>query len=106
MPSTAGELFVDLEALDGVQRELTVLINALNELGVRPAADGSSMGSEHVADAVHRFVTSWDSGRSHLLENLQACQRFAQTAVEHYTQTENALQSAMEPTTADGNRAP
>ena len=37
MPSTAGELFVDLEALDGVQRELTVLINALNELGVRPA---------------------------------------------------------------------
>ena len=53
------------------------------------------MGSEHVADAVHRFVTSWDSGRSHLLENLQACQRFAQTAVEHYTQTENALQSAI-----------
>ncbi len=106
MSGAEGELFVDLDALDGVQRELTTLITALNELGVRPAVDGRAMGSQDVADAVDRFVKSWDDGRQHLVESLQACQRFAQTAVEHYTKTENALQSAVEPVTARGDRAP
>ena len=106
MRSAAGELFVDLDALDGVQRELTTLITALNELGACPAVDEGSLGSHDVAEAVDRFVKSWDDGRQHLVDSLQACQRFAQTAVEHYTQNENALQGALAPATAEGGRAP
>lgn len=108
--SSAGavDLFVDITELDRVQQELSTLISALVELGSRNMvhADAASMGSQDVADALNRFVTSWDSGRQHITENLQACQKYAAMAAQAYSQTETALQGVLQPAASDGNRAP
>ena len=102
------DLFVDVAELDRVQRELITLITALEGIGdhatVHP--DTQSMGSTQVADAVGRFVSGWETGRRRIVENLRACQQYAEMAAQHYTQAETALQGALAPATTDGSRAP
>ena len=90
------DVYVDLDALNSVQQELTTLLNALTGVdnGEAAKADAESMGSPAVADAVRRFASNWAEGRDAIVENLQACQRYAATAVEQYHQTENALSQA------------
>lgn len=93
------DLFVDITALDQVQRELSTLISALVELGGRNTVrtDATAMGSSEVADAVNRFVAGWDEGRQLITENLRACQKFAAAAAQAYTKAETELQGSLQP---------
>jgi hypothetical protein len=90
------DVYVDLDALNSVQQELTTLLNALTGVdnGEAAKADAESMGSPMVAAAVQRFAQNWAEGRDVIVENLQACQRYAASAVATYSQTEAALSQA------------
>lgn len=93
------DIFVDIDELHRVYRELESLVTELDELASGPAAEVSaaSMGSADVADAVHRFAQRWAEGRDRITENLRACLRYAATAAEQYARTEDGLRSAMVP---------
>lgn len=102
MPGGPIDIFVDLDALSGVQQELTTLLSALTgiEDGEAAKADAVSMGSPAVAEAVQRFAVRWAEGRDAIVENLQACKNYAASAVAQYSQLESELSQAVAPTGA------
>lgn len=101
MSGAPVDLFVDLGALREVEAELNALLLVIGDMGRRPVpADGASMGSNDVADAVHRFVDRWDGGRNRIADNVRSCLRFVGQAIVMYQQTEDGLAGGPSPSTA------
>ncbi|HYH32050.1 MAG TPA: hypothetical protein VD903_16885 [Pseudonocardia sp.] len=89
----AVDLAVDLTELQRVRDELQALISSLTDLRAhpRPPAGAEEMGSADVAEAVERFRQRWGDAGERITENLRACLRYADNALQQYRTTEQAL---------------
>ena len=93
---TPVDVFVDLDALIGLQSDLAAVRAGLEAMrnGV-PGADPGALGSAEVAHAVTDFVAGWRDGRERILDELNQCVSGLADAIAAYQQTEAALRTAV-----------
>lgn len=88
------DLFVDVDALSELSRQLTDVKAALERTQDRVEGYAGRLGSGRLADALGDFVDGWRDGRKHIVEEIDALLGRVRAAVDAYREQESALARA------------
>lgn len=89
-----AELYVDVDALGELARQLSSVKAALASTKGDVDAYDARLGSERIEGALDDFVSGWRDGRRQLIEGIDGLAARLAGAVEAYIEQEAALSSA------------
>jgi hypothetical protein len=89
-----AELYVDVDALTELSRQLKAVKESLR--GAKDDVDAyrGRLGSETIEEALDDFVHDWKDGRKKIIEGIDGLLTRVDNAVEAYRQQEAALSKA------------
>lgn len=87
----AGELRVDIDALEALGQRLVELEQKLGSLGRDLGVFDPVIGARVVREQLSELAGNWDRARRHLMEELAELSAMAQAAASEYRATEAAL---------------
>jgi len=88
------DLFVDLDALEELVRQLGQIRASLEDAGERVDRFDHRLGSVRIGDALDDFVSGWKDGRQKIIEGIDALIGKCQGASESYIAHEDAVVKA------------
>ncbi|HEX6595712.1 MAG TPA: hypothetical protein VF045_02175 [Acidimicrobiales bacterium] len=88
------DLYVDVDALRELSRQLGEVKTALQRANQGIDRSGAALGSERLAGAVDDFVDGWRDARGHLVKEVDALLGRIRTAIETYREQEAQLSKA------------
>ncbi len=89
-----ADLYVDVDALAELARQLEAVRAALEHTKDSINAYDARLGSDRIADALDDFVSGWRDGRRQLIEGIDGLRARLTGAVETYREQEAALSAA------------
>ena len=96
-----AEVYVDVDALSELARQLQQVKAALHDADDRISAYGGRLGSERIEGALDDFIDGWRDGRRKIIEGIDGLLGRVNGAIETYLEQEGMLSEA-----AGGHRAP
>jgi hypothetical protein len=85
------ELYVDLDAMQELARQLGEIRAALMEAEAAVNAFDPRLGSERIEGALNDFVSGWKDGRKRIIEGVDALIGQCQGAVDTYLENERRI---------------
>ena len=89
-----ADLYVDVDALTELARQLEAVKAALQHTKDDVNAYDARLGSDRIEGALDDFVSGWRDGRRQLIEGIDGLRARLQGAVEAYLEQEAALSAA------------
>lgn len=88
------ELFVDLDALTELSRQLAQIKSSLE--GARKGLDAHKgrLGSSRMEGALDDFIGGWDDGRTKIIHGIEGLQERIRGAADAYRERETKLSGA------------
>ena len=85
------DIYVDLDALQQLANRLTSIKDALDNVKDDLESYEPALGSQHVADRLHAFVSGWKDGRKKITGNIDKLQQKVAGVAQTYAQQEQEL---------------
>lgn len=85
------ELYVDLDAMQELARQLGEIRAALTEAEAGVNAFDARLGSERIEDALNDFVSGWKDGRKRIIEGVDALIGQCQGSIDTYLENERRI---------------
>jgi len=85
------ELYADLDALQQLANRLAQIKDALDHVSDDLESYEPALGSAHVADRLHAFVSGWHDGRKKISDNISKLQQKVAGVAQTYQQQEDEL---------------
>lgn len=89
-----AELYVDVEALGELSRQLGAVKAALEGASDEVGGQGGRLGSPRLAGALEGFIGGWRDGRRKIIAAIEAQQGRIQGAADTYREQEERLSQA------------
>ena len=93
-PAGVADLYVDVDALAQLARQLGAVRAALARAERSLGADRARLGSARIGAALDDFVSGWRDGRRQLIEGIDGLAARVAGAIEAYREQEAALSAA------------
>ena len=85
------DLYVDLDAMEELARQLGQIRAALAEADDSVNLFDSRLGSERIEDALNDFVSGWKDGRKRIIEAVEGLMGSCQGSVDTYLENERRI---------------
>ena len=89
-----ADLFVDVDGLLELSRRLEEVKTSLQQVRQDVGQSPARLGSSRLGSALDDFVDGWKDGRRKIIEGIDGLQGRIRTAVDAYSEQEEALSSA------------
>ena len=89
-----ADLYVDVDALTELARQLKAVRAALEHTKDSVNAYDAHLGSDRIESALDDFVSGWRDGRRQLIEGIDGLRARLRGAIETYLEQEAALSAA------------
>ena len=90
------------EALSELARRLQTIASQLDSTDHGVTISDPSLGSQILANTLHKFVDNWSHGRDKIIEEIHKVSKAAAAAGSKYQQTEQQITDAEAPATVLG----
>jgi rubrerythrin len=88
------DLYVDVDALSELSRQLNQIKSSLEQASDTPHAYGGRLGSQKMESALEDFISGWKDGRKKIIDAIGGLLGQIQAAIDTYQQQEKALSGA------------
>jgi hypothetical protein len=88
------DLYVDVDALQELARQLQNIKSALDDAGKRVDAFDARLGSHRIEDALDDFIGGWKDGRKEITEAINGLFDAVSGSVNTYLENEARLSKA------------
>jgi len=85
------DIYVDLDALQQLASRLASIKDSLQNVSDDIESYEPALGSQHVADRLHAFVSGWHDGRKKIVDNIGKLQQKVAGVAETYSDQEQKL---------------
>ena len=89
-----ADLYVDVDALGELSRQLSQIKAALESADDSVDAKDGRLGSERIEDALDDFIDGWKDGRKKIIEGIDGLMDRIQGAVDAYLAQEAEISKA------------
>jgi hypothetical protein len=93
----AEDLYVDIEALTEMHRQMGSICQALEDAGDNVNAYDSALGSPRIEGKLNDFVSGWKDGRKKIKDGVQSLAEAVQGACDSYNENEDNIIKASKP---------
>jgi hypothetical protein len=94
MAGSQPDLYVDIDALDELGRQLSRIKSALSEAKEAVNAHDRGLGSPRLEEALDDFISGWRDGRRRITEGIEGLLGAVQESVQAYLENERNIQDA------------